>query len=121
MKLSVRAMGSVLSLALLSFLPTLASAQSLGTPEFTSATVESCNGLYLVDWSAVAGATTYDIWVQYPGTTSYSLLKAAAGTQTSLRAANSTQSSYFEIQACNASGCGPLSSPLQLAFYSGCP
>lgn len=121
MKIPTSTLGSLLSLALLSSLPGLASAQTLGTPAWTSSTVESCNGKYYVTWSAVTDATTYDIWALWPGATSYILLKATANTATTVTAADATLGSYFEVQACNASGCGAVSSPLELPYYSGCP
>ena len=115
-------LGSLLSLALLAYLPSLASAQTLGTPSMISATVEACNGSYLVSWTAVSGATTYDIWVDFPQTSGYVLQKATANTQTSLHAADSPLATLIEIQACNSSGCGPLSSPgVEISWYSGCP
>jgi hypothetical protein len=97
-------------------------AQSVGTPQWTSYNVLACNGSYYVTWSSVAGATSYEIWANYPPYAGYSLLKTITGkTSTSLRAANSTQSSYFEVEACIGTTCSPPSGPLELPYYSGCP
>ena len=121
MKLSMSVSGSILALALLTVVPNLAAAQTLGTPSAISATVESCNGAYFIQWTAVTGATTYDIWVDYPESGGYILQKATANTNTTLHAADASLDTLFEIQACNASGCGALSDPVAIAYYPGCP
>jgi serine protease len=92
----------------------------LGTPQFTSHTVESCNGAYSVTWSGVTNATSYQILANYPPYTGYGPLKTVGGTTTTLNVANSTQLSYFEVKACDADGCGSASNPLGLRYYSGC-
>lgn len=94
---------------------------SLGTPQFIDAVVESCNGAYRVTWSAVANATSYEISVSYPPYIGYQLLKTVAGTGSTLRAENAPNPTYFEVQACDGSGCSLPSDPLGLAYYSGCP
>jgi hypothetical protein len=120
-KVSMPVLSSVLSVALLSGLPVLASAQTLGTPGNITATVESCNGKYYVTWSAVTNATTYDILVEWPGSTSFVLLKATANAYTTVTAENATLDTNFEIQACDSSGCGTPTNSFALAYYAGCP
>lgn len=121
MKIRASALGSFGSLAALLVLPHLALAQTLGTPGDITATVESCNGKYLVNWSAVSGATTYDIYVQWPGSSSFVLLKAVVNTMTTLTPEDASLDTNFEIEACNSSGCGAPGGPFALPWYSGCP
>lgn len=89
--------------------------------QFTSETILGCNGSYFVTWSSVPGATSYRLWSEPPGTTTYSVLKSPTTTSTTLKAANSTTATNFELQACSGSTCGPISSSVALRYYSGCP
>jgi hypothetical protein len=121
LKKSTLALGSLVSCALLAGLPGLAAAQTLGTPSWTSASVAGCNGLYDVTWSAVTGATTYEIWIQVGGTVGYNLWKSTPSTETLIREPNQHIPDSYEVQACNASGCGALSGSWEGDYYAGCP
>jgi hypothetical protein len=123
-KLPIPVIGSVAFLALQCCFPTLASAQTLGTPQFTDSSLAGCAGSYFVTWSAVSGATSYDIWVDRPDTSGYVLSKITTDTTVEVHAAQGSLPSginLFEVSACDASGCGALSNPIGLDWYSGCP
>jgi hypothetical protein len=103
---------------------TVASAQTLGTPQFTDMSLAGCSGSYIVSWTAVSGATFYEIWHELPGTTSYVLSKTSTDTTTEVHAPNlggNRTFTFFEVAACDASGCGGFSNPIGLSWYSGCP
>jgi YD repeat-containing protein len=77
-----------------------ASAPSLTVPA-TSAT-----GSYTVSWSAVSGATNYTLQQSVNGG-GWSTAYSGSGTNQSFNLADGTYT--YQIQACNAGGCGPWS------------
>jgi hypothetical protein len=103
---------------------TVVNAYGLGpaTAQFTSYDLAGCNGLYDLFWNSVASANSYQVWVKYPGQTTYSKLPPpTTGTLATVHTSSSTGTTSFEVQACNGSLCGRLSDPLGLAYYKGCP
>jgi hypothetical protein len=80
-----------------------------------------CNGLYLVKWPAVAGATSYGVWVKTPTTGTYNRLTNTTGTQATVRAINSTTSTFVQIQSCSGTNCGIFNAGAALPYYKGCP
>lgn len=82
--------------------PMPSAAPTLSTPA-TSAT-----GSYTVSWSSVSGATSYLLQEAVNGGSWSNVQNSAA---TSWGASSQGNGSYsYRVQACNASGCGPLSS-----------
>jgi hypothetical protein len=90
-------------------------------PTSVTASQAGCNGLYLVSWPAVSGATSYAVWVKTPFDATYTQTITTTGTTATIRAINSTTSTFVEVQACNGSNCGLLSGPHGLRYYNGCP
>ena len=123
MKVSTSTIGSGVLLAFLCCFTNLAAAQSLGTPQFTSSSLAGCRGSYIIDWTSVPDATSYQVWVQHPNTSSYVLAKTVTDTEALVVAINTSPRglSYFEVTACDATSCGAFSSPIGLSWYAGCP
>jgi hypothetical protein len=121
MKISRFAMGAVSCIVMQYCLLSPAAAQTLGTPVITDASVAGCNGTYTLSWTPISGATYYQLWVEYPGTTSYAPIKSATTTDTLVHTESLPNPTYYEVQACDAGGCGGLSAPIGLAWYKGCP
>jgi hypothetical protein len=119
-KFSIPVIGSVAFLAFQCCLPTVASAQSLGTPQFTSSSIAGCDGSFILTWSAITGATSYEVWAELPGTSSFVISKLPTTTLATVHA-QPGGITLFEVSACDASGCGGLSSSIGLSWYSGCP
>ena len=71
MKFSRFAIGAISCIVMQCCLLSPAAAQTLGTPVITDASVAGCNGTYTLSWTPISGATYYQLWVEYPGTTSY--------------------------------------------------
>jgi hypothetical protein len=80
-----------------------------------------CRGLYIIEWTAVANATTYNILVNRPPYSGYVQTKSVTGTETTITAQNAPGATLVEVQACTATACGADSSPLLLSYYAGCP
>lgn len=121
MRLAMSVISSVAFLAIQCCFPTPAAAQTLDTPQFTSSSIAGCRGTYILDWTAVAGATSYQLWVEFPGTTSYFLSHTVTSNEAFVHAQNAGGLTLFEVEACDASGCGGFSSPIGLSWYNGCP
>jgi hypothetical protein len=113
-------MGSVVFLAFQSCFATLASAQTLGTPQFTDSSLAGCSGSYILDWTAISGATSYQVWAELPHTSTWVVSKLPTTNEAEVHAQPGGLT-YFEVEACDASGCSGFSSPIGLSFYSGCP
>jgi hypothetical protein len=122
-KVSTSTVGSGVLLAFLCCLTNLASAQSLGTPQFTSSTLAGCRGSYILDWTSIPDATSYQVWVEHPNTSSYVLAKTETSTEALVVAITASPAglSFFEVTACDATSCGAFSSPIGLSWYAGCP
>ena len=80
-----------------------------------------CNGLFVIQWTAVSGATSYNVLGNYPPYSGYAVLKTVTGLETMIHASDTDQLTYVEVQACDSSGCGPVSNQISLYWYSGCP
>jgi hypothetical protein len=80
-----------------------------------------CNGLFIIQWTAVSGATSYNVLGNYPPYSGYAVLKTVTGLQTMVHASDTDQLTYMEVEACDSSGCGPVSNQITLFWYSGCP
>ncbi|WP_368564802.1 hypothetical protein [Pseudoxanthomonas sp. UTMC 1351] len=91
--------------------PTSASAttQSVHPPSSAPALTvpaSSYTGSYTVSWTAVAGATSYQLEEQVSGG-SWALIHNAAGSSKAI--SGKAAGSYgYRVKACNAAGCGPL-------------
>ena len=90
-------------------------------PQVTSDGPSGCNGAYFISWNAIPSATSYQVWIEPPGLSSFSVLKSVTGTNAAVGATNSPQATKFEVQACNGSLCGRLSNTISLSYYKGCP
>ena len=90
-------------------------------PVITEQSMAGCNGLWDVGWSAVAGATSYNVWVKTPFGVTYTRTASTTGLLATIHAINSTTSTLVEIQACSGSSCGLLSLAAALQYYKGCP
>jgi phosphate-induced protein 1 len=96
-----------------------ATAASIGTPTLQLSI--DCNGVWDVDWAFVPGATFYQIWVAHPGSSPFVLETTTTGDTTSFGVGGrGGVAAKLEVQACNATSCGALSSPVILSPYSGC-
>lgn len=91
----------------------------IGTPSLTSWGIEACNGTYLLEWTSVSGATSYNVLMNDGfGYSTYSSSSTTSAGVTVPRGDTDT----FEVQACTGSTCGAASSPTPaLRYYSGCP
>ncbi len=65
------------------------------------------SGAYTISWSAVAGAATYNLVESANGGGWVQLQNTAAGTWSTNGRVNGTY--VYQVQACNAGGCGPWS------------
>lgn len=68
---------------------------------------QSANGAYTVSWTAVAGATSYQM-DESPNGGAWTLLYNAAGTSMAL-SGKATGNYGYRVRACNAAGCSPSS------------
>jgi hypothetical protein len=95
----------------------------LGAPVLASKGRDGCDGTWDIAWTAVAGATSYEVWVEYPTQTAYSLLVTTTNLSDPIvhTADNATQYTSFKVQACAGTSCGTFSNILSLPYYSGCP
>jgi hypothetical protein len=88
--------------------------------EFTDESIAGCNGSYILDWSAVSGATSYRLWSQPSPNRTFAIAKSLTTTTALVHAVN-PGGTTFEVQACTGTSCGPIGSPVFLGYYSGCP
>lgn len=94
----------------------------LGAPVLKNGGVAGCNGTYSIEWTAVAGATSYEVWVEYPTQTAYTLLTTTTSLEDPLvHTSSGTGYTHFKVQACEGTSCGTFSNILSLTYYSGCP
>ena len=110
------------SLALLAVLGSSGNAFALDAPTLNNGGGPAgCNGLFVIQWTAVTGATSYNVLVNYPPYSGYALFKTSTGLETMIHASDTDQLTYVEVEACDSSGCGPVSNQISLYWYSGCP
>ena len=121
MKLSRYSIGAASCIVMQCYLMNTAAAQTLATPVITDANIAGCRGSYSLTWTPISGATYYQLLVEYPDTTSYAPLKSVTTTDAIVHTSSLPQPTYYEVQACNAGGCGGASAPIGLAWYTGCP
>lgn len=121
MRFSRLAIGSAAGLVMQCCLLNPAAAQALSAPIITDASIAGCNGTYTLTWTAISGATSYQLWVEYPGTTSFAPIKSVTTIDTLVHAESLPNPTLYEVQACDAGGCGELSAPVGVAYYKGCP
>jgi len=67
----------------------------------------SLNGAYGLSWSGVAGASTYVLYESVNGSGLTAIQNAASTSWSTSGRGNGTYA--YQVQACNAGGCGPLS------------
>lgn len=91
----------------------------LGTPSLTSWDIEACNGTYLLEWTSVSGATSYNVLMN--DGFGYSIFISSSTSSAGVTVPRG-ETDTFEVQACTGSTCGANSSPTPgLRYYSGCP
>jgi hypothetical protein len=89
----------------------------LGTPTLTVVS-DRCFGDNEASWTAVAGATYYELWGASNSTfTSPYTIYSGALTSTSFSVAGLT---YVHVHACNASGCGAFSNTATANYLKLC-
>ena len=92
---------------------------SLGTPTFTSETIVSstfAQEKWQLDWTSVANATYYQVWLGgVDFTPPYYLEVSTSATDGDVTIGRGGFGTYA-VQACNASGCGAYSSPVSLSY-----
>jgi len=93
---------------------------ALSAPVIESAEISGCNGKWLMDWSSVSGATSYQIWSQ-AGTSSYALYATTTSSLKIVTASTSAPTTNFKVKACDGAGCGAFSNVWSVYYYSGCP
>jgi Zn-dependent metalloprotease len=82
-----------------------------GPPASVSATSLQCFGQNNLSWSAVSGATSYEIYrSNYPSFTSGSYYASTTNTNRMVVVSKYTSQIYFKVKACNEGGCSVLSS-----------
>jgi hypothetical protein len=102
-----------------SLLAAAPAAADLPAPIFTAYTqVTPCAGDYRVSWSAVTGATYYQLFSRAFGTANFYLIGSTTARSTKVNTA--PNGFYYEVQACDGTSCGTLSEVLPLQYYSGC-
>jgi hypothetical protein len=111
MRFSRFAIGAVSCILMQCCLLNPAAAQTLGAPVITDASIAGCNGAYTLSWTPVSGATYYQLLVEYPGTTSYAPLKSVTTTDALVHSESLPNPTSYEVQACDAGGCGGVSAP----------
>lgn len=80
---------------------------------------EHCRGLNSVEWGAVAGATTYELWYSvYSDFHSPWLHSSASTVSRFINVGMSTW--YLRVRACNADGCSAYSVQRTATYQSGC-
>lgn len=94
---------------------------TLGTPTITNVDIAGCNGAYNMQWTAVSGATYYQVFSKAKTATTYTLYRSPTGTNARIVVNPNGVPFDFEVQACNGSSCGAFSAPIELSGYSGCP
>jgi len=89
-------------------------------PTITSVNVDTCNGSYELNWSAVPSATSYKIWRRAPGATISYVIGTVTSTSTVVVAYGSGTTAW-DVQACVGAACGVPSDPVSRPYYAGCP
>ena len=74
-------------------------------------------GAMSVEWNLLEGATSYRMYIKANGSNDYVAVRQinAPGQSWNSHISNHT---YVKMQACNSSGCGPLTSPRYAFYYS---
>lgn len=72
----------------------------------------STNGSYGLSWTGVAGATSYTLTESVNGGAATVVQAANVGSWSTISRGNGTY--LYQVQACNAGGCGPFSAPVSV-------
>lgn len=109
----------VLVLAQTAMTPRVGASGAPATPASLTIYLEYCHGLNTAEWSAVSGATYYELYgSSSPSFPSQWLVTSTTGTFDAFSVSGTT---YLRVRACNASGCSGYRVGNQPAkYFSGC-
>lgn len=80
-----------------------------------------CNGAWMINWTAIAGATSYEVWVDYPTQGAYTLLSTTTSLGLLVHSQDNAVATHVKVQACEGTTCGTFSNVEALPYFSGCP
>ena len=94
----------------------------IGTPPVAPANVssqhQSCNGWNTISWSAVTGATSYQLYKNTLNDPSQATQVFSGNVLT--RQVDAPERTYFWVKACNAAACSVFSPSTRTIVYPGC-
>ena len=81
---------------------------------------ERCRGLNTIEFTAQAGATTYELWRSLHSDFSAPFLLSSGSSTSRLINVSQGGAWYLRAKACNAEGCSGYTSQVTATYFNGC-